>query len=157
PGAGDNLIMNVLSGIMAAACAVSCVTRLALQPTREATRIWVVLSALLAILAVHESLEVAGGTAAQLNDIVSIVILTGSILVAVLLRRFDTVPRLAANVFRFGFVFQLSSTTAATVDKLLTSRFGIDSGTLQLLIDYTQLVGIQLYFAASILFLLSLN
>lgn len=157
PSPADNPFMNVLSGLLAAACAVCCVERLALKPSREATRVWIVTLILLTLLAFHEIIQETSGTGAQFDALDDLCLLGGGLLIASLLARFDPVPRLAANVFRAGFVVQLGSALVDCLDKFLTVRFAIDSASLQLLIDFLEFVGIGAYFVAAVLFLLSLN
>jgi hypothetical protein len=156
PGAADDTVMNVLSGILAAAGIPLCLERLSLQPSRQAGAIWATIAILLGIVAFHEFTEYATPET-QLDDIGTLVLLGGSLAIAFLLSRFDPAPRLAVTVFRLAFATQCLATTLDISDRVLVTQFSIDSGSLEVLIDFTQFVAIQGYFGAALVFLLSLN
>jgi len=130
PGAAEDTIMNVLSGIVATASIPLCLERLSLRPSRQAGAIWATIAILLSIVAFHEFTEYATPAMEQFDDAGDLVLLGGSLAIALLLSRFDPAPRLAVTVFRIAFATQCLATTLDCFDRVLVAQYSIDSGLL---------------------------
>ena len=157
PNAADDTFMNVLSGILAIAFIPLCLERLALRPSRQARAIWATIAVLLTIVAFQEFARFVAPSVRQFDDLGELVLLVGSLAIAVLLARFDPAPRLATMILCIGFAVQCIATMLDCLDRALVARFAVDSDLLARVMDFAQFIAIQVYFGAALLFLLSLN
>jgi hypothetical protein len=157
PNAADDTFMNVLSGILAIAFIPLCLERLALRPSRQARAIWATIAVLLTIVAFQEFARLVAPSVRQFDDLGELVLLVGSLAIAVLLARFDPVPRLATMILCIGFAVQCLATMLDCLDRALVARFAVDSDLLARVMDFAQFIAIQVYFGAALLFLLSLS
>ncbi len=153
----DDTFLNVLSGILAVAFIPLCLERLALQPSRQAGALWATIAILLAIVAFQEFARFVAPSVSQFDGTGALVLLVGSLVIALLLARFDPVPRVATMILCIAFAVQSLSTVLDCLDRALVARFAVDSELLTRVADFTQFIAIQVYFGAALLFLLSLN
>jgi len=147
---GTVAVVDVLTGILAAATAFMAFARLALGTPNEAVRrVWQSALILFALVCVNQLVEAFGyGTSAFLviDSIESGLLLLVSLALLLLVAKLDPGPVAAQHVLRSAFVIQLAAAAAPLLSRG-TDAFG----------DFLVLISIQLYLLGATLFVASVR
>ena len=158
---GDDGAMDDLVGATSAIAALAVCARLAMGvPNRQAQRLWQLILILLGIVCAATFLESYADRlldAIGCDDAGDLILMVASPVTLWLLTRVDPIPRLARSVLWLGVVAQLASVSFDLLDHVLVTRLRIDSDTLEMLIDFSQFLALQIYFIGIALFLLALH
>ncbi|TXH31681.1 MAG: hypothetical protein E6Q98_26885 [Rhodospirillaceae bacterium] len=158
---GDDGAMDDLVGATSVVAALAVFARLAMGvPNRQAQRLWHLILVLLGIVCAAQFLERYADQmldALGCDDAGDLILMVASPATLWLLARFDPIPRLARSVLWLGVVVQLTSMSFDLLDHILVTRLRIDSDALEMLIDFSQFLALQVYFIGVALFLLALH